>query len=164
MERVVAGLKQAVGAGGEAKTVGYAVSPRYREPRPNETGPIIDGYIASNTVRVRTADIGNVGRLVDLALQLGANEVQRLVFTLADPAGPQAEALQQAAARARARAEALAASLGLRITGVVSATEAEGGRPVPFAEARMAQATTPVEPGTLEVQARTTMVFSVAPR
>jgi len=55
-----------------------------------------------------------VGRLIDSAMQAGANNVNRLMFTLKDEQGAQLEALRAASAKAKTKAEAIAASLGLK--------------------------------------------------
>lgn len=169
MERVMATLRKELGPGGEVKTVGYLVGPQYGQPTPSHGNPPIVGYTVTNLVRVVVPDVNAVGRIIDSALGAGANEVQRLVFTLKNPEAVQAEALRLAATRARARAATLAGALGVRITGVVSVTEGEAGQlPRPMAErdvaAFKAAADTPVEVGTLDVRATVTAVFAVSQR
>ena len=48
-------------------------------------------------------------------MQAGANNINRLVFTLKDEQAAQLDALRAASAKAKAKAEAIAASLGLKI-------------------------------------------------
>ena len=121
----------------------------------------------TNIVRVRIPDVRAAGKLVDLALKQGANEVQRLIFTLKNPDPVQAEALKAAAGKARVRATALAAALGLKLGNVVSVSDSDHGRPVPFHEvsrAALDTSTTPLEAGSLEVQAAVTVFFATSPR
>jgi uncharacterized protein YggE len=167
MERLVAALKKAVGPGGEVKTVGYLVTQRFTEPKKSGDRPTIVGYVVTNVVRVRIPDVRSAGRIVDLALKQGANEVQRLIFTLRNPDPVQAEALKAAAAKARARAVALAAALGLKLGNVVSVSDGAEGRPIPFHEvsrAALDSGATPLEAGSLEVQATVTVFFAVSPQ
>jgi uncharacterized protein YggE len=164
MEKIVAALKKEVGAAGEVRTASFTVSQRYGQPRPGQDNPAVVGYLVSNVVHVRLPDINAVGRLVDLSLKLGANEVQRASFSIRDPEAPHAEALRAAALKARAHATALAAALGLRLGPLVSISEGSPG-PVPFLEERdkvatMARTATPVEAGTLELHASVTAVFA----
>jgi hypothetical protein len=169
MERIVASLKKEVGAGGEVKTADYSVEQRYGEAKTPGQRPPIVGYVVTNTVRVKVPDPAAVGKLIDQALKLGANEVRSLAFTFKDAEPLRAEALRAAAARARARAGVIASALGVKLGPLVSASDAEeGGRPIPMAFQNkvrtMAAAETPVEVGTLEVSATVTLVFATAGR
>jgi uncharacterized protein len=165
MEGLIAALRKQVGSGGEVKTVGYMVTQRYAEPAKPRDKPAIVGYVVTNIVRVRVPDVRSAGKVVDLALKSGANEVQRLIFTLKNPDPVQAEALKQAAAKARARATALASALGLKLGNVVSVSDSDQGRPVPYAEvskAALDSSATPLEAGNLEVQATVTVFFATS--
>jgi uncharacterized protein YggE len=170
MERILAALKPAVGSGGEVKTVGYMVTQRLGEPKRGERNPPIVGYTVTNVVRVKIPDVKAAGKLVDLGLKSGANEVQRLVFTLKNPDPIQAEALKAAAAKARTRATALASALGLRLGNVVSVSDGDfSQRPlqgIEMSSLRMMDksgAQTPIEAGNLEVQATVTVFFATSP-
>jgi uncharacterized protein YggE len=164
MEKVLGAVKKDVGAAGDVKTIGYLVSPNYGPaPDPKTGAQVIAEYVATNIVRARTADLAAVGRLVDVAMKAGATDIQRLLFTLKNPDSVQAEALKQAATKARAQATAVASALGLRVTGVVSVTEGDDARPRPFAEIAASDVrggATPIDAGTLQVQARVTVVFA----
>ena len=164
MEKVIALLKKEVGAGGDVKTVGYLVTQRYGETTKANEKPVIVAYVVTNIVRARIPDVKAAGRIVDLALKQGANEVQRLIFTLKNPEPVQAEALKAAATKARTRATALAAALGLRLGNVISVSDSDfGGRPVPFQDMKrmsIADVGTPMEAGQLEVSATVTVFFS----
>ena len=163
--RVLAELKKLLGKADEIKTSGYSLTPNYRYPQGGK--PEIVGYNASNTVRIKTTNLDLVGRLIDSAMQAGANNVNRLMFTLKDEQGAQLEALRAASAKAKTKAEAIAASLGLKIVKIASITEGERAvQPVfrqamaPRAEA--APAPTPVEPGTVEVRSTVSMTVEVS--
>lgn len=164
LDAVLAALRKALGAAADVRTAGYSLQPIYRREGGAAT---ITGYTATNTIQVRTDDLGAVGRVIDTAMQAGANQIARLQFTLKDERAAQAEALRQAAVKARAQAEAVAGALGLKIVRVLSAVE--GGpevRPVVRAMAMQPEALgapTPVEPGTIEVRATVTLVVEVAP-
>ncbi len=168
LEAVLAALRAALGPAASLRTAGYSLTPMYRPAREG-AAPAIVGYTATNAVRVLTDDLGGIGRIVDAAMQAGANSVQRLEFLLRDQgAAAQAEALRGAAIRARTQAEALAGALGLKVVRVVSAT-AEGPVPVrPLLGAARAMAPqamaapTPVEPGTIDVHAEVTLTVEVA--
>jgi uncharacterized protein len=170
MEKIIAALKKQVGDQGDVRSVGYNISARYghltQRPDPN-TPPSIIGYEASNTVRVRSYDVGAAGKLVDLALGAGANSMHSLEFSLRDPASVQGAALKAAAQRARERATTLASGLGAKIGAVISVSEGEGGpAPMPMLMRKremMAadQSNTPIEAGALEVRAVVTATFAL---
>jgi uncharacterized protein len=165
LSRVLAEVKKLLGKSDEVKTSGYSLTPNYRYPQGGK--PEIVGYSASNTVRIKTTSLDLVGRLIDGAMQSGANNINRLVFTLKDEQAAQLEALRTASAKAKIKAEAIAASLGLKIVRISSITEGERTiqpiyRPAMAARAEVAQAPTPVEPGTVEVRSTVTLTAEVS--
>lgn len=159
--QILAAVKPLVGAGGQVTTQGFQLFPVTPEGKPVR-------FQVRNTVEIRTGAIKDVGRIIDVAVASGANEVQSLSFGLKDPSGPRQEALTQAAARARTEAETLAKALGLTITGIVSVENETSSPPVPlpmmrFAKAEMSAAT-PIEAGQVDVNATVTITFDVARR
>jgi uncharacterized protein YggE len=165
-DRLIAQLRKMVGSSGSIRTINYALNPNYQYPR--EGGePTINGYIASNMVQAQTTDLAQVGKLIDAATGAGANNIEGLQFMLKDAGAAQTQALQTAATNARAKANAIASSLGLRVGRILSVEE-EGApvvRPVMAyrREAMNDQATTPVEPGTIDVRASVVMTVEVGP-
>jgi uncharacterized protein YggE len=165
LARVLAEIKKLLGKDDEVKTSGYSLTPTYRYPQGGK--PEIVGYTASNTVRIKSARLDQVGRLIDTAMQAGANNVNRLVFTLKDEQAAQLEALRTASVKAKSKAEAIAGSLGLKIVKIASITEGERAIQPVFrqtmaarAEA-LAAAPTPVEPGTVEIRSTVTLTAEV---
>jgi uncharacterized protein YggE len=73
-----AALSKVLGAAGTLQTVNYYITPRY-STAPNQPSVII-GYTATNTVRVTTTDLSQIGLLIDAASQAGANSVGGLSF------------------------------------------------------------------------------------
>ena len=164
LARVLAEVKKQLGKGDEVKTSGYSLAPNYRYPQGGK--PEIVGYTASNTLRIKTSNLNLAGRLIDSAMQTGANNVQRLVFTLKDELSAQLEALKTASAKAKTKAEATAASLGLKIVRIVAVNEGERVVQPVFrqmaARAEAASAPTPIEPGTVEVRSTVSMTVEVS--
>jgi uncharacterized protein YggE len=167
LSRVLTEVKKLLGKSDEVKTSGYSLTPNYRYPQGGK--PEIVGYTASNTVRIKTNTLDLVGRLIDGAMQAGANNVNRLVFTLRDEQGAQLEALRQASAKAKSKAEAVAASLGLKILRIAAINEGERTiQPIyrqamaARGEALAAQAPTPVEPGTVDVRSTVSLTAEVS--
>lgn len=163
LETTLARLRQLLGAGADIKTISYTVTPNYRYPTQGGE-PTITGYTATNIVRVTLDDLTKVGNVIDTATQGGSNRIQNLRFMLKDEAPVKAQALREAALKARASANALAGALGLNVVRVLSV--AEGGSAIvpvrDVAFARQEAASTPIEPGTIEVTASVVLTVEVA--
>lgn len=168
LSTVIAAVKQAAGADVQLTTTEYSISPNYNYPREGGT-PTLVGYTVSNVIEVRLDDLRKVGRVIDVATQAGSNDVRDIRFALRDEQPPRSEALREAALNARQEAQALAGALGLRIVRVLSADEQSPGvgpRVIyPQGGLRMAAvaAPTPVEAGTLDINATVTLTVEVAP-
>jgi uncharacterized protein len=165
VDAVISALRRSLGAGADIKTISYSLNPNYRYP---ERGgqPTITGYTASNSVQVKTTDLTQVGKVIDVATQTGANNIQALRFMLKDEDAARAQALREAARKARAKAETLASALSLRIQRILFVEESGQVGPIPvFARAAMeasAAQSTPVEAGTIDVRATVTLTVEVA--
>lgn len=167
-DTVIAELRKLLGAAADIKTISYSLSPNYRYPK--EGGqPTITGYTATNVVQVKTPDLSQVGKVIDLATGSGANTVQSLRFTLKDESGARAQALREASTKARSKSEAIASALGLKIQRVLRVEEG-GLAPRPDMEyagnlqAMRSQAvTTPIESGSIDVRASVTLTVEVLP-
>ncbi len=165
---VVNAVKALIGHGDEVKTQGYSVNPAYSYPKPGGS-PVIDGYNANNTVHVTLHDLSSVGKVIDAAMQAGATNVNGVSFTLKNDETVRQQALAMAAQKARANAEAIAKALGLRIVGVLEAQSGEASsvrplyQPMMAARAMAAAAPTPIESGSVTVEATVTITLEVAP-
>lgn len=166
---VVAAVKRASGPTVQLTTTEYAVSPSYHYPRGGGT-PTIVGYTASNVVRVRLDDLTRIGRVIDAATEAGSNNVQDIRFALRDEQAARSEALRKAALNARQDAQALVDALGLRVVRILSVSEQSPRiAPAPVypqaMDMRLAAAApaTPVEAGSIDVNATVTLTVEVAP-
>lgn len=169
LARVLAEVKKLLGKGDEVRTSGYALNPQYRYPQGGK--PEIVGYQANNTVRIKMSMLNDVGKVIDAAMQSGANNINRLAFTLKDEDAARIEALKQASAKAKAKAEAIAVSLGLKIVRIASVTEGERSvqpiyraAPMARAEGLAAAPPTPIEQGTVDVRSTVSLVAEVSER
>ena len=163
VETLLTALRAVLGEGAEITTISYSLDPVYSRPKPGGSA-VITSYSAANVVRATTDDLSLVGRLIDGAMGAGANRIDRLAFTLQDEQPLMAKALQQAAARAKGKAEAIAAALGVKIIRVLQVEEnGPAVRPVERM-LRFTPATepaTPVESGTLDVNATVTLTVEI---
>jgi uncharacterized protein YggE len=158
---VQAVLSKLLGSAGTMQTVSYYVTPLYSYT-PNQPSVII-GYTASNTTRVTTTDLTQIGVLIDAANQAGANSVGGLSFGLQNPEPLVEQALTQATKQATAHATAIAAGLGGKLGAVLSAQEGSSYAPVVAGGGGAAlPVTTPVQTGTVTVYATVTIQVALA--
>jgi uncharacterized protein len=165
LRNVLAALRSVLGPSADIQTISYGLQPDYQYP-PQGGTPKITGYTATNIVRATLDDLGNVGAVLDAATRAGANEVERIRFTLKDEGAAKASALRAAALDARAKANSLAGTVGLQIVRVRSIDETSSTpRPLyDLALSRESRPTTPILPGTIETTAMVTFTFDVANR
>jgi uncharacterized protein YggE len=124
-------------------------------------------YLARNGVEIRLDAVERTGEVLDLLVQAGANSVGGVRFDLQDRAAVEREALRLAVADARARADAAASGAGRSIDRVLridDSLEIMPPRPLmrmaAMAES-VADAGTPVEPGTIEIRAQVRLMAAM---
>ena len=123
---------------------------------------------AELSLNVKVRNIDDAGKLLTAANEAGADGVGGPSFSVDDSRAAYATALRQAIEDARAKAEAAAAQMGVKVGGVVSVDDQGGSGPMPMfaagaekASADSAAATpVPVSPGTQEIGATVTVVFT----
>jgi uncharacterized protein YggE len=160
MSRVLAALRGAGLPGLDLETFGYSLQPQYATD-PTRVRSIA-GYAAFNNVRATISDVNQVGRLIDVAIGAGANQVASISFAAANPEPARGTALADAVRNARAQAEVIARELGFELGPPI---EIRGGadRPMPrMMEAMRVQAdATPIEAGDQAVSANVTVRFAL---
>jgi uncharacterized protein len=124
---------------------------------------------AELTLNVTVHDVGRAGKLLAEANAAGADSVSGPTFGVADQHAAYATALRSAIEDARSRAQAAASQMGVSVTGVVSIDDqGQSAGPPTFGAASMAAdgsaapTPVPVDPGTQDVTATVTVVFSYA--
>ena len=132
------------------------------------SAPRITGYQLTNSVSATVRAVDAVGSLIDAALGAGATSLDGLTFRVAEPGPALDEARRRAVADARSRAAILAAEAGVALGRVVEIVEGGGvppGPPRPLAAMSLKAASdvsTPVEPGTSELEISVVVTFAIA--
>ncbi len=162
-EKVVAAVKLQGIAEKDIQTSSYNVQPVYRE---GNFARGIDSYQVSNLVRATVRKLAAIGKVIDSALDAGANNVQGVSFGLENRDPAEERALTQAVKEARRKAEIIARAAGVEIRGIQEIDSSNQGRPVPLyggfaGEAMSARAATPISPGELDVTATVTIVYRI---
>ncbi|WP_066639704.1 SIMPL domain-containing protein [Desulfolucanica intricata] len=146
-------------------TQNYNLQPRYNYGE--KTAPIIVGYTVQNEIIVTVKDTDKLGNVLDIAVSNGINRIRNISFCVDNDQELKVKALKMAVVDARAKADVIAASLGMQIVGVKSASGNWGtNNPGPFYYAKEVQAdaglgTTPINPGEIEITAYSEIVFII---
>jgi hypothetical protein len=155
------------------KTKSYRVEPIYQwveepiEPvGKNEPGKgvvkrsEIVGYRAYTSLEV-VADPKMVGKVIDAAMDGGANRIESVFFTLSDDARKDAyeAALRKAVGDARSKAEVVAEELGIENYRISKVTVGYGYIPGPVYEVKAAYAQTTIIPSEVEVSATVNLIY-----
>jgi uncharacterized protein YggE len=160
MADLIAALKAAGIEARDIQTSGFSVSPNYvyseeRDANGYTRPPKISGYVVSNSVSVRVRDLASLGGVLDKSVTVGANTINGVSFTVADPSRLYDEARRAAFTDAKAKAGLYAgvAEVGLDHILTISETR-NAGQPEPYmvksvAPMRDAAASVPVEAGEL---------------
>ena len=134
-------------------------------PRYADSGLTVVGYTAENQVSVTVGDLDRIGRLIDRAVQAGANLTSGISFRLSGENEAADRALADAVADARTKAELLAGAGGAGLGEVISIAEAGTPTPPPvyydYAVAEAAGGAPPVLPPELETQVSVTVVWAL---
>ena len=160
MNELLATLKAAGIEARDVQTSGFSVSPNYvysdaRDANGYTLPPKINGYQVYNTVNVRVRELAALGSVLDKAVTVGANTINGISFSVADPSKLYDDARKAAFADAKAKATLYAGVAATDLGDIRSITEAQSyGQPEPYMMKTMAQdaaasAPVPVEGGEL---------------
>lgn len=124
MDQVYAELKK-MGIADKDLQSNYTIYPDYNYTQ--DKGQELKGYRVSNSLTIKIRDLSKISDILGLAGKYGATEVSGLSFTIDDPENLKAQARDKALADAQAKAAHLANVLRMRLGGIISYNEYEGG-------------------------------------
>ena len=146
----------------DIQTRNYSFYPNYSTEKDHRNE--VTGYTVNNSVIVVVRDIKLTGKVIDAALNNGANEINSLDFSASDTKAVRKVALLNAVQDARDKADIIAKGLGKRIVGIQSVSESTGyietrrfGGNMLMAAAK--DAATPIAPGSLSLTANVHVDF-----
>jgi uncharacterized protein len=167
MSQLNAALRRANIAERSIRTISYELRPEYAREDRGQAAPRITGYRAINMVQVTVEDVARLGSIIDTAIGSGANRVANIRFQLRDPQSAHNEALAIAMRNARVQAAALAEAAGEQL-GPAMSIHTGGFMPPPmpmaYTRAEAMDVATPIEGGTLTVQASVNVVYRLLDR
>ncbi len=90
-----------------------------------DEGSKVIGWRATQTLKIKTADLTKVGTIVDIAVNNGANQINNINFGLTQEKEQEykKQALSEAAKNAKEKAEILAESLGAKLGKIKTVSE-----------------------------------------
>lgn len=156
MSELIETLKEAGIEARDIQTSGFTVNPNYvyseeRDENGYTLPPKINGYQVANSVTVAVRNLEELGSILDKSVDVGANTINGISFSVADPSTLLDEARREAFADARAKAELYATTANATLGDLESISESQGfdaPQPYPmYARAEMASAPVPVEAG-----------------
>lgn len=170
MAQLVASMKKTGLSSSEYQSGQFYIQPIYTNP-PKDPKPDwqqkISHYEVSNNLQIKTQRLELAGTLISAAAQAGANKIGEIQFVVKNPQQYHAEAIQLATANAMTDAMVLSRAAGLQIVGIRSIT-LDHARPhypmmakMSFDSYAAGGATTPIEPGEVQINATVDMVFEI---
>lgn len=163
--RVTEAIKAAGVAAADIQTSDFSVwSQQVFDPQGNATGEVT--YTVNNTLTFTLRDVTKLGDLLQAALESGANTVQNVSYSVADPSEALDKARLEAIQDAHDQATQLANATGGQLGPVFSLNEYS---PTPillysaasFGKGGGGGGGVPASPGTLEYQVQTYIVYTL---
>ncbi len=155
VEALIKKLRTFVFHGDRIETAGFRLAP--------DRG----GFLVMTQVQVRTTQVKEVGRLIDLAIRGGADEVNTVGFGRSHTKQATQQAVREAMQQAREHADAVAAGLGMRVIRIVwiepSLEQLEGPLALASPDATARASSAQIQPGLLTLTARVNIRFMLGP-
>ncbi|MCD6480403.1 SIMPL domain-containing protein [Candidatus Bathyarchaeota archaeon] len=124
------------------------------------------GYRVINSLKVKTMKLDQVGRIIDVAIEAGANKVESIHFTLSDEKmeNLKREAYLKAVRDAKEKAKLITEELGIKITGIYSVSESLY-RPYTHYDMKLKAITeatsTPIIKGTITISTSIQIIYNI---
>ena len=147
----------------DLQTAGVSVNPKYNRKKDEE--PQLVGYVATYDLSVTARKLADVGKLLDAAVDAGANRNVGIRFASANPEKMLDEARTAAVKEARKKAELYATGAGAGLGLVQSISEGTAGH---YQEHRLAMPqaakfsdSLPIAPGEQEMSVTVTLTYGL---
>lgn len=163
MQKVIDALKTTGLSPQEYQTATFNIvpvlTPRPQNPPP-EWRPTIISFKATNKLSIHTEKLSLAGKLIDAAIQAGANTIDSISFGLKDDSAQRTEAISKATTQAIADAETLAEASNVKLGDVLNIT-LENALIRPKSMLTLQMGGTPVEPGDVEISAAVRIDYKI---
>ncbi|MBS4008595.1 MAG: SIMPL domain-containing protein [Clostridium sp.] len=166
MTKVFSALKSAGIGENDIRTIHFDLSPKYNHIETRGTHKqVLVGYVVTNQIQVTVRNVDNVGNILDVATNAGANLSGGVIFSLSDAKmeSAYAEALNNALKNGSAKADTLAKGLGVSLGKPKEVVEGGALFPQPLSNMRdamrLAEVSTPIAAGPLEISATVSLKY-----
>jgi uncharacterized protein YggE len=163
MNAVMASLKTAGIAAKDIQTSSLNLNPQYDYT--DGQAPKLTGYQAQNQITVRVNDLTQTGPVIDAVIKAGINQVNAINFGLKNDEAVTDQARQAAVATLLKRANLYASATGMKVKRIISIEEAGAvynqPQPVMMMRAKMADSSTPVSSGELQLSVNVSATFEL---
>lgn len=165
--KVIASMRKQGVEANDIRTSGFNIFPRYKQDSTGSNGqPAITGYEVRNGIEVKVRDLPQLGDLLTIAVDAGANSVDGIRFEVSNPEEKLDEARKKAVEAAMHKAEIFAEAAGVKLGNIVSITETGVQMPQPVALRMQAKALpgsgpVPIEAGEETISANVTIRWSL---
>lgn len=167
---VMTAVRSAVLASGvtadNIETMGYNLYPNNQYDDKGRVKSTV--YEVDNRMKIVLHNLENTGKVMDAAINAGANHIDGVTFSVRNERAYKEEALRLAAVDAKRKAEILAKSLGRSVVNIISIGETRTEimprymMSMKAADSLGESAATPVEAGKADVESTVTAVFEIA--
>ena len=173
MNKVISSLKQQGIAEKDLKTTSFNIYPRY-EYRKVETGiypyppgkRVLVAYEVTQSLQVKIRDLSKIGKIIQGAIDNGANKIGNLQFAIDKQDELKAKAREIAIKQAKSKAKQIASQLGVHLVRVTSFSENSS---VPRYYRSMAEAapmagkevTPQIETGENKIESNVTITYEI---
>ncbi|MGE4247944.1 MAG: SIMPL domain-containing protein [Parvibaculaceae bacterium] len=131
MEKVFASLKASGIEAKDIQTSNFMVNPRYQYDQNNAQPPRVIGYDVSNTVTVSVRKLDTLGAVLDTVVSEGSNQINGVMFAIADDEKLKDEARKLAVADAERKAKLYAETTRISLGQIMSLSEGNYQPPQP---------------------------------
>jgi len=131
MEKIFASLKAAGIEGKDIQTSNFSVNPRYDYGQNNNQPPRLVGYDVSNSVAVSVRKLDTLGSVLDTVVSEGSNQINGIMFSIADDEKLQDEARKLAVADAERKAKLYAETTHIALGQIIAVSEGNFQPPQP---------------------------------
>jgi uncharacterized protein YggE len=147
-------------------TSNFSVNPQYRYDNPSGRSqlPVLTGYTVNNSVHTKVRKIADLGMVMDAVVASGANNINGISFSQANPEPLLDQARRNAIKDAERKAQIYAVASGIKAGKVLWISETgshfEPPRPM-MMSARAESAGVPISAGEQELSASVNVIFEI---
>ncbi len=165
MNKVISALKELIKDEKDSiKTSSFSIRPIKTWDKRDKRSTIT-GYNVNNSIIVKTKQIDKIGKIIDVSIENGANNVNNINFVIDNNEKLYQKVLAKASKKAKGDAEAIADALGVKISGIKSVNASQGYyRPMQYdtmALGKSRESSTPIAPGNVDINANVTIEFII---